>query len=206
MKKKILSITLLAFMVMALALSLVGCGGNKNIRGFSVDKTVSNIYYDEVEEKTSIQLTVFVTNESSTDSIRSYKYKVVFKDYYGAVLDTKVYSKFDTLDPYDTESFYYNFDAYEETHISGEVATVEVYPVEMTLSNEPANEGSTGSDDTEWDFWTWFWVIISGILIFLFITCCIGAEGDSDAIIGGVIIFLAPAILILVIYFGFFFG
>ena len=204
MKKRTLSILLLVFLTAALALSLVGCGGKETVRGFSVNTTVSTQYYDEISEKTTLDFTVFVTNESSTQSIRSYKYKVVFRDYYGSILDSRVYSSFEGLDPYDTESFYYHFGDDEGNAIRGEVALVDVYPVEMTVNNETENDSSSG--DTEWDFWTWFWVIISGILIFLFISCCIGADGDSDAIIGGVVIFLAPAILILVVYFGFFFG
>ena len=206
MKKRILSIALLALLAVALVLSLVGCGSSGSVRGFSVDKTVSNQYYDEQSGRTSLELTVFVTNESSTVSIRSYKYKVVFKDAYGAILDTKVYSKYEALEAYNTESFRHYFSVDDATAIKGNVASVEVYPSEMTVSNETKDEGGSSSGDTEWDFWTWFWVIISGVLIFLFISCCIGAEGDSDAIIGGVVIFLAPAILILIVYFGFFFG
>lgn len=203
MKKRTLSILFLAFYAVAMILSLVGCGGNKSVRGFYVSNTVNDRYYNEQTGSTSLNLSVSVTNDNSSQGIRSYKYKVVFRDVSGSVLATKIYSSYEALEAYDTENFYYYFNEDDGTAIKGNVAIVDVYPVEMTVSNEKS-EGSSG--ESAWGFWAWFWTIVSGILVLLFITCCIGADGDSDAIIGGVVIFLAPAILILVIYFGFVFG
>ena len=205
MNKRKLSILFLCVYFAVMILSLASCAGGGDVVGFSVDKNVKNLYYDEEGDCTSLELTVSATNDNSSRSIRSYKFKVVFRDVSGSILESKIYSGYDSLDPYDTASQTYYFYAGDDGVISGCVDRVDVYPVEMSLGNDESNSSASGGD-TEWDFWAWFWTIISGILLLLFITCCVGADGDTDAIIGGVIIFLAPAILILFVYFGFFFG
>ena len=205
MNKRKLSVLFLVIYLAVMVLSLSGCGDNSSQRGLAVDSVVIDRNYNDESGLTSLSVSVTASNENDSHVMRSYKFRLVFKDMTGAVITSKVYTQYEGLAPYSSESFTYYFSEQSGTAIRGEVIRVEAVPVEMTLDNEEIEaSGSNGS--TEWSFWTWFWVIVSGILIFLFITCCIGAEGDSDAIIGGVVIFLAPAILILVVYFGFFFG
>ena len=205
MKKRALSILFLCFYLAVMLLSLTACGGGERIRGLSVEGSPVGISYNEETGLTELNLNVRTTNNNENRAIRAYKFKAIFRDENGSILTTKVYSVSEGLRPYDTNTFSYTFKESEGTAIIGRVATVDVVPTEMSLSND-AVEGTTGANIPKWGFWAWFWTIVSGILVFLFITCCIGADGDSDAIIGGVIIFLVPAILILVIYFGFVYG
>ena len=205
MNKRKLSVMFLIFYIAVMVLSLVGCGEDEAVRGISVDRVVSDRSYNDVTNLTSLTLEVFATNNNGSHAITSYKYRVIFRDCAGNTLSSREYTQYDGLTPGNTDSFTYSYQEANGTAVRGEVVSVEIVPVQMTLSNEEVD--SSGSKESpKWGFWAWFWVIVSGILVFLFITCCIGAEGDSDAIIGGVVIFLAPAILILVIYFGFVFG
>lgn len=203
MKKRALSILFLIIYALLAVLSLASCGGSGNVRGVELSCYVSDFTYDyENDVTTYIEVSVSAYNANNSSAVKNFKYKLTFLDSNSNVLTTKQLAYYQPLEANDSVSFYQTFSSQQFGSIKGSVQRVVITPIEMTLGEGTSNNGG----GTEWSFWTYFWVIISGILVLLFVFCCIGAEGDSDTIIGGVVIFLAPAIIILSVYFGFFFG
>ena len=200
MNKRNLSILFLVCYFALMILSLVSCGSD-NVQGMSVTRNISSVNYNEETNKTSMRVDVYVENLNSSKSVRSYQYRLTFRDG-SSVVYSKNYQSYESLGPNDGTSVTHWFEESNGTAITGQVSSVDVTPVQMTLSDSDSNSSGT----PKWGFWATFWVIVSAILVFLFITCCIGADGDTDAIIGGVVLFIVPAVIILVVYFGFVYG
>ena len=89
--------------------------------------------------------------------------------------------------------------------VVGKVSSVEVVPVSMDLENE-AKDPDTGKTINPWGFWAWFWTIACIILVGIFLLGGWGGGWNSDTVLGGVIVCIVPAVIILVVYFGFVFG
>ena len=215
MKKKILSLILIAVLVLSLAVTFTSCGSSEKIDGVSVSATLNRAEYSEGENLTSVSMYINASNTNSSLKVTSFQYKIYFLDSYGNVLTARNANFDNALDPGESTSFYVGYTnidgstytdydgSFSAPRIPGQISSVRVVPVHM--NTEPIEGASSEGDDSEWGFWTWFWVVIAGILLILFLFCCIGAEGDTDAIVGGVVIFLAPALIILFVHFTFFF-
>jgi len=201
--KRHVSLLLLILTVAAIGLSLVSCGDE--LKGFSVDVYNENISYSEQTNSSNVEIEVFVTSDNTSHVIRSYKYKVIFKDASGYAVDSRVYTHPEGIEPGSSNSFRYSYTG--GNAISGRIVRVEVMPLEMVMENEEVPETSgSQSGSPKWGFWAWFWVILCIILVLVFFLGCVGAEWESSAVIGGIVVCIIPAILILVIYFGFVFG
>ena len=205
-EKRIFSLAVLVLMAVAIVLSLVSCADDR-LKG--IDLYVDyEIQYNLQSDTTDVSVVIDATNANNSRVVRGYKYKLVLKDGTGSTLATRVYTA-NTMGvrPGSYERLYHDFSLSNGTEISGRVSYVEVIPVEMNLDNEEMKDTDSSEEgSTEWDFWTWLWVIISGVLVYLFFTVCSQEDWDSGMVIGGLIIFILPAIIILTVYFGFFFG
>ena len=218
MKRKTLSLLLIAVMLFSMAMTFTSCGSSDDVEGVDLQASISNLFYNDSNNTSSLTVNVSATNRSSSMNITSFNYKVYFNDEFGNVIHTITYEYYNLLEPNSDAYFSVNCinssSGYQPDYnggvnaqiISGKVASVRVVPVSMITAEADADASDSSSEeDSGWGFWTWFWVVIAGILLILFLMCCIGAEGDTDAIIGGVIIFLAPALIILFVHFTFFF-
>ena len=209
-EKRNLSLALLILIIAAFAFSLVSCGGGGGLPGSEVDESVSYKKYNAQTDLTTLNVDILVTNGNPTRAVSSYKYKVVFRNSQGAVISTKIFTEHIGILPSGTENHSHYFSESDGTAIRGSVAIVEAFPIEMSLSDKevesPSGSTSSPSGTPKWGFWAWFWVILCGILVALFFIGCVGAEWDSSAVIGGIIVCIVPAIIILVVYFGFVFG
>ena len=201
-RKRILSFIALVFITAAIMLSLVSCGGER-LEGVEIYAGLERNDYNTETGVTSVSVVIDATNSNSSHIVRGYKYKLIFKDVMGSTIYTRVFTAdTDGIMPGNYDRLFHNFDESAGNGINGEVYAVEAVPVEMVLDNEEVKE----SGSTAWDFWTWLWVIISGILVYLFFTVCSQEDWDSGTVIGSVVLFLLPAAIILLVYFGFFFG
>ncbi len=208
MKKRIFAVIALLFTCAATVLSLAGCGDDSSdLRGVGFDYELDSCYYSPESDTTNVSIGITAYNRNHEYELLSFTYKIYFVDEYGNRIASRTMSRDDNIPPDDYQYITASFTGSDA--IAGAVSDVRVVPVSMELSAEPYDEGSSSSssaaDNSTWGFWTWFWVIIAAILLILFFLCCLGAEGDTDAIVGGVIIFLAPALIILFVHFVFFF-
>ena len=216
MKRKIISLLFIAVLAVSLLLTFTSCGSSDDISGVTLQAGMHSLTYNDQSNTSSLTVSISATNRNSDLDITSFDYKIYFFDDFGNVIYTSTLKYENTLEPDEDASFSANFinvtTGYEPDYqggvnaprVPGKVASVRVVPVSM-VTVEADSSGSSSDSDSGWGFWTWFWVVIAGILIILFLMCCLGAEGDTDAIIGGVIIFLAPALIILFVHFVFFF-
>ena len=206
--KRNLSVALLFLLMVTLLLYLASCIGSESVYGFSVSRDVLSNTYNSDTGYSDVEIGVRIYNENPTREMRSCKYKIIFRDSDDSMIYSETRSLAESLIP--GEQSYETF-SFSGNSIKGEVDSIEVVPLEMVLNNkanesDDGNGGETSSGAVEWDFWTWLWVIISAILILIFFLGCIGAEWDSSAVLGGIIVCVVPAIIILSVYFGFFFG
>ena len=208
--KRIFSSLVLLITLMAVMLSLASCAGKDSLEGIETHSDFE-ISYNYETDVTDVTVTINAVNNNFSHRVVSYKYKLVFRNIAGDVLSTGVYNaNTNGLLPGDSDRIVHGFYDSDGTGIRGNVKSVEVTPLEMTIDNDEIKaEGSSDSSSSgksKWTFWTWLWIIVSGVLVYLFFTVCSQEDWDSDTVIGSVVIFILPAVVILVVYFGFFFG
>jgi len=191
MKKRVLSLILLSLLCITFLLSLASCGKDKGTEGVELNAYTTYCEYNELTRLYDVYVRVEMHNRNPDAAVCGFDYRIDFYDGNGVRVASRTFEYNYTLDKETYDSVVLSFES--GNGFPTEVARVSAVPVSMELEN--VNDG--------WGFWNWFGLVAVIILVLLFVACVYGCVSSEEyiGILGGVIIFAIPAIIILFLIF-----